>query len=116
MDSVPPDVVTPTAPSGALNRERTYTVLVITLKIMCTEMPYHSYDFGLHFAYSREDVRVDWIRHSELAESLRLKAYQLLTTVIYRSTDPAVLPPGVFHVGQLSQLLAYILFAPSRGR
>ena len=32
MDSVPPEVVTPQAPSGALNRERTFSYQLATLQ------------------------------------------------------------------------------------
>jgi hypothetical protein len=74
---------------------------------------YHGHNLGLHFPYSRKDIGMNWVGHSELAKRFRLKPYQLLATVIYCSANSAVLPFSMFHVGQLAQLLAHLLFAPS---
>jgi hypothetical protein len=79
-------------------------------------MSYHGYDLSFHFAYSGEDIGVNWVGHGELSESLRLQANQLIAAVVYRPADPSILPFSMFHVGQVVQLLADLLFAPSCAR
>jgi hypothetical protein len=59
---------------------------------------------------------VDWVGNRESAKRLRLQPYQLLATVIYSAADSAIFPPRVLHIGQLIELLAHILLAPSVAR
>lgn len=96
---MPPDVVTPTAPSGPLNSERTfYNVSDATTGIE-KRVPYHSHHLSFHFAYAGKDVGMNGICHSELAKGVRLQPDQLLAAMIDGSADSAIFPLGMFHVG-----------------
>jgi hypothetical protein len=77
-------------------------------------LSYHSHHFGLHFAHAREDVWMNGICYSELAKGLCLQPDQFLATMVHSSADSAIFPLGMLHVGQVAQLLAYLLFTPSR--
>jgi hypothetical protein len=113
---VPPDVVTPHAPSGALKSERTFDMSVHSSDAQFTWNSYHSHNLSLHLAYSGKDVGMDGIGHSELAKRFRLEPYQFLATVVDSPANSSVFPTCVLHTGQFLQLSAHLLFAPSCGR
>jgi hypothetical protein len=77
---------------------------------------YHGHNFSLHLAHARKYIGVNRVGNGEFAVRFRLESYQLLSSMIYRPTNSPILPLCVFHIRQLAQLLAHLLFAPSCAR
>lgn len=68
------------------------------------ESQHHCDDLGLHLPDAGEDIGMDGIGDSELAESLRLELDEVCLTVVDGARDISILPPRVVHIGERLEL------------